>query len=153
MFPDMTAQLALQDGLQKCAHFGFLARREKFHAAVAQISDGAGYIKAFCDLPDRIAEANSLDVALVKDLNGCSHATARFIRQRGNCQRDYSPGAGAGRSGSGNSSGGGTRRGSSELKLNCSASDAGGERAASVRAVAVEATSIGEAGVISSLAT
>jgi hypothetical protein len=88
MLPDMPAQFALQNRFEKRADFLFLARREKFHPAVAQIPDGAGHIKAFGDLPDRIAEADSLDVALVKDLNGCAHANGRFIRRRGNCQRD-----------------------------------------------------------------
>jgi hypothetical protein len=39
-------------------------------------------------VPDRITKTNSLDVALVKDLNGCAHGSPRFIRPRGNCQRD-----------------------------------------------------------------
>lgn len=69
VFLYMAAQFALQDRVQKCAHFVFFASREKFHPAVAQIPDGAGHVKAFGDVPDRIAKANSLDVALVKDLN------------------------------------------------------------------------------------
>ena len=85
---DVPAQFALQDRFEKCAHFLFFASREKFHPAVAQIPDRAGHVEAFGYVPDGIAEANSLDVALVKDLNGCAHAMGRFIRRRGNCQRD-----------------------------------------------------------------
>src|SRR5687767_1788986 len=88
MFSDVTAQFALQDRLQKSANFTLFTSREKLHPAVAQIPDGTGHVEAFGCLPDRITETNSLDVALVKDLNGCSHAMARFIRRRGNCQRD-----------------------------------------------------------------
>ena len=91
VFPDMAAQFALQDRVQKCAHFLFFAGCQKFHPAIAQIPDGPGYVKAFGYVPDRIAKANSLDVALVKNLNGCAHADGRFIRRRGNCQRDLLP--------------------------------------------------------------
>jgi hypothetical protein len=75
VFPDMAAEFALQDGVQKCAQLVFFAGREKFNPAIAQIPDGAGHVETLGYLPDRIAEANSLDVALVKDLNGCAHAT------------------------------------------------------------------------------
>lgn len=91
VFPDMAAQFALQDRVQKCAHFLFLAGCEKFYPAVAQIADGPSHVKPFGYMPDRIAEANSLDVALVKNLNRCAHANGRFIRRRGNCQRDLLP--------------------------------------------------------------
>ena len=126
VFPDMPAQFALQDRFEECAHFVFLPRREKLHPAVAQIPDRAGHVEALRYMPDRIAEANALDIPLVKDLNRCSHAIARFIRRAATASAIYCPGEGAGRSGSGNSSGGGTRRGSSELRLNCSAAGEGG---------------------------
>src|SRR5688572_14008019 len=120
VFPDVAAQFALQDRLQKSAEFSLFAGREKLHPAVAQIPDGTCHVEAFGYLPDRITETDSLDVALVKDLNGCSHAIARFIRRRGTASANYGVGPGAGRSWSGSSSGGGTRRGSSEFNLNCS---------------------------------
>src|SRR5688572_12092195 len=88
MFSDVAAQFALQDRLQKSADFILFAGGEKLHPAVAQIPDGAGHVEAFGYLPDRITETDSLDVAFVKDLNGRSHDIARFIRRRGNCQRD-----------------------------------------------------------------
>ena len=52
VLPDMAAQFALQNGVEKCAHFAFFAGREKFHSTVAQISDGAGNVKALRYLPD-----------------------------------------------------------------------------------------------------
>ena len=88
VFPDMATQFALQDRVEKSADFILFAGCEKFHPAVAQIPDGAGHVEAFGYVPDRVTETDSLNVALVKDLNGCSHANPRFIRARGNCQRD-----------------------------------------------------------------
>jgi hypothetical protein len=70
VFPDVATQFALQDGFEKGADFILFAGREKFHAAVAQIPDGAGHVEPFCYVPDCITETDSLDVALVKNLNG-----------------------------------------------------------------------------------
>jgi len=71
----MSAQLALEDRFQKIAHFLFVAGRLQFHASVAQIADEAGYIKAFRDVSDRPAKANALNIAFVKDLHRCAHAS------------------------------------------------------------------------------
>ena len=89
MFPDMPTQFALQDRVEKRAHLVFLAGHEKFHPAVAQIPGGARDVEAFCYLPDRIAETDSLDIALIKDLNGCAHANPRFIRARATASAIY----------------------------------------------------------------
>jgi hypothetical protein len=70
VFPDMAAQFALQDRFQKSADFVLFAGREKFYPAVAQIPDGTRHVEAFGYVPDRITETDSLDVALVKNLNG-----------------------------------------------------------------------------------
>ena len=88
VFPDMATQFALQDGFEKSADFLLFAGGEKFDPAVAQIPDGAGHVETLGYVPDRVTETDSLDVAFVKDLNGCFHAIPRFIRRRGNCQRD-----------------------------------------------------------------
>jgi hypothetical protein len=69
VFPDMATQFALQDRFEKGADFVLFAGCKKFHAAVAQVPHGAGHVEAFGYLPDRITETDSLDVALVKDLN------------------------------------------------------------------------------------
>ena len=81
LFSDVPAQFALHDRIEECAHFVLFASGENFHATVAQISDGAGNVEAFCYLPDGIAEANALDIPLIKDLNRCCHAVRRFIRR------------------------------------------------------------------------
>ena len=39
VLPDVTAQLALKDRVQKRAHFYFLASGEKLHPSVVQIPD------------------------------------------------------------------------------------------------------------------
>ena len=76
----MSAQLALPDGVQKRAHFLFVARGQKFDAAIAQIPHGTGDLKPFGYLPDRIAKTNALDVAFVENLEGGNHVTGKLIR-------------------------------------------------------------------------
>jgi hypothetical protein len=72
---NMSAQLALQDGLEKSAHFALVAGGLEFNAPVAEISHGARHIETLRDVPYRPAEAHALDITLVKDLNGCGHAS------------------------------------------------------------------------------
>ena len=71
----MGAQFALEDRFEKGAHFLLVAGRQKFHAAVAEIAHGAGNIETFRDVPYGPAKTHALDVAFVKHLNGCRHAS------------------------------------------------------------------------------
>ena len=71
----MSAQLALEDRFQKIAYFLFVAGRLQFHSSVAQVPDEAGYIKTFRNVPNGPAKANALDIAFVKDLHRCAHAS------------------------------------------------------------------------------
>ena len=48
----MSAQLALQNGVQKGAHFLLVAGRLQFDAAVPEVSDKAGYIEPLCNISD-----------------------------------------------------------------------------------------------------
>ncbi len=70
---NMSAQLALQNRFQKRAHFFVVAGNLEFYAAVAEIADKAGHVETLRDVPNRPAKANALDVAFVKNLNGCAH--------------------------------------------------------------------------------
>jgi hypothetical protein len=72
---DESAQFTLQNCLQKCSHLILFAGRQKFHPAIAQIAHRTGDVEAFRYLLDGITKAHALDVALVKDLNGCCHAS------------------------------------------------------------------------------
>ena len=72
---NMSAQLALEDGFEKGAHFFLVAGGQKFHAAVVEVADGTGHVEALRDVPHRPAKAYALDIAFVKDLNGCRHAS------------------------------------------------------------------------------
>lgn len=80
MLPDMSAQFTLPDGIEKGPHFLFFAGGQKLDPAVAQVPHGSGDIEPFRYMPDRIAEADPLDIAFVKNLNGSGHATGRLIR-------------------------------------------------------------------------
>src|SRR6267143_2718096 len=124
MLFDVSTQLALPDGFHERAHFVFFARDQKLDAAIAQIPHRTGDIESFRYLPHGIAKTNALDVSFVEDLDRSDHATRRLIRHSAGGNRFryycYGSGAGAGKSASGNCSGGGTRRGSFELRLNCS---------------------------------
>src|SRR6266513_492988 len=72
---NMSAQLALEDGLEKVADFILVAGGLEFHASVAEIAHGTGHIEPLCDLSYRPAEAHALDIAFIIDLNGCRHAS------------------------------------------------------------------------------
>ena len=72
---NMSAQLALEDGLKKGAHFFLVSGSQKFHAAVVEVTDGTGQVEPLRDVPHRPAKAYALDIAFVKDLNGCRHAS------------------------------------------------------------------------------
>ena len=76
----MSAQFALPDGVEESSHFLLFARGQKLDPAIAQVPHGTGDIETFRYLPDRIAEADTLDITFVKNLNGSSHATGRLIR-------------------------------------------------------------------------
>jgi len=75
VFLNMSAELALKDRFEKSAHFFFVASRLQFHAAIGQIPHEAGHIETFRDIPHRPAKANALDIAFVKDLHRCAHAS------------------------------------------------------------------------------
>jgi hypothetical protein len=75
MLFDMSAEFALENGLEKGADFLLVAGDLKFHAAVAEIAHGPGNVKTLCNVPHRPAKAHALDITFVKDLNGCSHAS------------------------------------------------------------------------------
>lgn len=72
---NMSAQLAVEDRFEEGAHFLLLAGSLKFHAAVGEIADGTGNVEPLRDLPHRPAKAYALDIAFVKNLNGCRHAS------------------------------------------------------------------------------
>lgn len=61
----MSAQFALPDGFEKGPQFLLFARGQKLDPAIAQVPDGAGDIEPFRYMPDRIAEANTLDITFV----------------------------------------------------------------------------------------
>jgi len=75
MLLNMSAQLALEDRVEKRAHFHLVAGGLEFHAAVAEIAHRAGDVEPFRDIPDRPAKAHALDIAFVKDLHRCAHAS------------------------------------------------------------------------------
>ena len=75
MLFNMSAQLALEDCVEKRAHFGFFANRDQLDPAIAQVPNRTSYIKTFRNVPDRPAKAHALDIAFVKDLNGSAHAS------------------------------------------------------------------------------
>ncbi len=70
----MTAKLAFQDRVEERAHLVLFAGGLELDPAIAQVADGAGNVEPLRYLPDRITEADALDVAFIKDLNGCRHA-------------------------------------------------------------------------------
>ena len=72
---NMSAQLALEDALEKGADFLLVASYLEFHTAVAEVAHGTGNVKTLRDVPHRPAKADALDIAFVKDLNGCRHAS------------------------------------------------------------------------------
>jgi hypothetical protein len=72
---NMSAELALEDGLEKGAHFLLVAGSLKLYPAIAEIADRPGDVEALCYISDRPAKAHALDVAFIKDLNGCRHAS------------------------------------------------------------------------------
>jgi hypothetical protein len=71
----MSAQLALENSLEKGLHFFVLASGQKFHAAIVEVADGTGHVETFRDVPHRPAKAYALDITFVKNLNGCRHAS------------------------------------------------------------------------------
>jgi hypothetical protein len=75
VFPDVTAKLALEDRIEKFADFVFFARSLKLDPTVGQIAHRSGYVEALGDVPDGPAKPDALDVAFVKDLHGCAHAS------------------------------------------------------------------------------
>lgn len=87
MFFDMGAQFALPNGSEEGSHFVLFARGQKLDPAIAQVPDGTCDIEPFRYVPHGIAEANTLDTAFVKNLNGSSHATGRLIRHLANGNR------------------------------------------------------------------
>ena len=72
---NMSAQLALEDGLEKGSHFFLVAGGLKFHPAVVEVAHGTGHVETLRDVPYGPAKAYALDIAFVKDLNGCRHAS------------------------------------------------------------------------------
>ena len=153
MLPNMSAQLALPDGFYEGTHFVGLAHSEELDAAVAQIPHRTGDIEPLGYLPDGITKTNALDVAFVENLEGGDHVTRRIdpaFRRRQLLKAFfvcYGSDAATGRSGPGNSSGGGTRRGSFELRLNCLSAGP------FLCGVVAAASNVEGAGLISSLAT
>src|ERR1700731_4335147 len=156
----MRAQLALHDRFEKRAHFVLFASGNKFDAAIAQIPHRPRDVEALREVADGVAKTNALDVTFVENLDGSCHAIRRLIRLAPTATATrgyYSPGvgAGSGRSEGGKSSGGGTRRGSFEFKLNCSPAGRfdGGDKTESIGAGVAAAISVEGAGLMSSLAT
>jgi hypothetical protein len=75
MLLNMSAQLALEDGFEKSADFLLVAGGLELHAAVAEVAHGTGNVKTFRDVPHGPAKTYALDIAFVKDLSGCRHAS------------------------------------------------------------------------------
>ena len=73
MLPDVSAQLALRDGLQEGLDFVLLARGQELDPAIGQVSHRAGDIESLGYLPDGVAKTNALDVAFVEHLNRGDH--------------------------------------------------------------------------------
>ncbi len=71
---NMRAQFALSDGIQKRAHFVFLARYLELHATIAQIFYCAGNVETFRDMLDGIAKPYALDIAFVENFDRSYHA-------------------------------------------------------------------------------
>ncbi len=74
VFTNVTPKLALQDSVEERAHLVLFAGGLELDPAVGQVPDRPGNVEAFRYLPDGITEADALDVAFIKDLNGCRHA-------------------------------------------------------------------------------
>jgi len=72
---NVSAQLALENGFEKGAHFLVVAGGLKFHAAIVEVANRTGDVKTLRDVPDGPAKAYALDIAFVKNLNGCHHAS------------------------------------------------------------------------------
>ncbi len=69
LLADMGAELALHDGIEKSAHFVFLATDLKFNPAIGQVADPAGELETFGDVPYRPTKADALHIALVENLD------------------------------------------------------------------------------------
>ena len=71
----MSAELALKDRFEKSAQFFFVPGSLQFDATVWKITDKPRHIETFRDIPHRPAKADALDIAFVKHLHGCAHAS------------------------------------------------------------------------------
>jgi hypothetical protein len=77
---NMRAQFTLANGFEERAHFMLFAGRQELDPAVRQIAHRTSHVEALGNLPDRVTKTDALDVAFVKDLDGCSHAIRRLNR-------------------------------------------------------------------------
>ena len=73
MLPNMSAQLTLEDGVEKGVHFALVTGSQEFYATVWEITDRTGNVETLRDVPHGPAKAHALDIAFVKHLNGCRH--------------------------------------------------------------------------------
>jgi len=64
----MGVEFTLRDRIEERSHFIFFSINLKFDATIEQISHPASDIEAFRDKSHRPAEANTLNIALVKYL-------------------------------------------------------------------------------------
>ena len=70
---DMRAQFALHNAIEKSVHLALLTINLQLNPSIRQVSDPSGNVESFGDVPDGPAEADALNVALVKYLDG-NHA-------------------------------------------------------------------------------
>src|SRR5205814_2475432 len=75
VFLNMSTQFALKNGFQESTNLSLIASGLKFDPSITEIAHGTGHIEARRDLLYRPTEADALDIAFVKDLNTCPHAT------------------------------------------------------------------------------
>ena len=75
VFANVAAKLALQNSFEERSHFVLFARGLELDPAVGKVADPACDVVALCYVPDRVTEADALNITFVKDLNGCRHAS------------------------------------------------------------------------------
>jgi hypothetical protein len=72
---DVSAEFALQNRLEERADFFFVPGDLELHPAVLEIPYETSHVETFRHVPDGPAKAHALDIAFVKDLHRCAHAS------------------------------------------------------------------------------
>jgi hypothetical protein len=73
LFANERVKFALNDAIEKRAYLPFIAGNLKFYAAVRQIANPTGHVKAFGDVAHRETEPDALDMTFIKHLKRDHH--------------------------------------------------------------------------------